>query len=243
MGAGRRALGGGRTGKIPQARSRHNMSFLLTRIRRVLADPPEEKFTHHVNVAISAHWKTLFESNTFLSKPPSDELRATLAAQQKACADAEQKHLAYVTAQLALWELKRKAFDLDATLGGLPGAPGPLHSADYGTHWILFDWKPPATGGPVWGYRVERSTDNLNFYVADMGVEPEITLVHQPQNVKIYYRVVAFNGWGDGPPSSIFGIQFDPELVDVAKRRLPQKRKQPARAKISKKKTKKNKKP
>ena len=28
------------------------MSFLLTRIRRVLADPPEEKFTHHVNVVI-----------------------------------------------------------------------------------------------------------------------------------------------------------------------------------------------
>ena len=147
------------------------------------------------------------------------ELRANLAAQQKACADAEQKHQAYVTATFALWEAKRDAFLLEATLGGLPGAPGPLQSSDYGTHWILFHWQPPETGGPVWGYRVERSTDNRNFYMADMGVEPEITLVNQPQNVKIYYRVVAFNGWGDGPSTGVFGIKFDPELVDVAKRR------------------------
>jgi len=36
---------------------------------------------------------------------------------------------------------------------------------------------------------------------------------HQPQNVKLYYRVVAFNGCGDGPPGPVFGIQFDPTLV------------------------------
>jgi hypothetical protein len=184
--------------------------------------PPQEKFTHHVNNAICAHWKTLFDDKKFLSKPPGDELRALIAEQQKACADAEQKHQAYVTASLALWETKRNAFQLEATLGGLPGAPGPLHSADYGTHWILFHWQPPATGGPVWGYRVERSTDNRNFYLADMGVEPEITLVHQPQNQKLYYRVVAFNGWGDGPPSAVFGVKFDPELVDARKRKEPE---------------------
>ena len=104
----------------------------------------------------------------------------------------------------------------------MPGAPGPLHSADYGTHWILFHWQPPETGGPVWGYRVERSTDNVNFYMADMGVELEITLVHQPQNVKLYYRVVAFNGWGDGPSAGVFGIKFDPELVDRRRRPEPE---------------------
>ena len=65
--------------------------------------------------------------------------------------------------------------------------------------------------------------DNRNFYLADMGVEPEITLQHQPQNVKLYYRVLAFNGWGDGPPSPVFGIRFDPELVDEEKRKQPPK--------------------
>ena len=54
-----------------------------------------------------------------------------------------------------------------------------------------------------------------------MGVEPEITLQHQPQNVKLYYRVVPFNGWGDGPTNGVFGIKFDAELVDVSKRKKP----------------------
>ncbi len=194
------------------------MSFLLTRIRRVLADPPEEPFTHQVSNALCAHWKTLFERNSRFSEKMSDELRDLLAEQQRVCAEAEQKHQAYVAASLAMWEAKRNAFQLEATLGGLPGVTGPLNSADYGTHWILFHWQPPATGGPVWGYHIERSSDNRNFYLADMGVEPEITLVHQPQNVKLYYRVLAFNGWGDGPPSPVFGIQFDPELVDAGQR-------------------------
>jgi hypothetical protein len=194
------------------------MSYRLTRIRRALADPPQEPFTHHLNNAICAHWKTLFEGDTRLVGKMSVELRELLAKQQKACAEAEQKHQAYVAASLTLWETKRNAFLLEATLGGLPGAPGPLRSADYGTHWILFHWQPPTTGGPVWGYRVERSADNRNFYLADMGVEPEITLVNQPQNVQLYYRVLAFNGWGDGPPSPGFGIQLDPALVDARKR-------------------------
>jgi hypothetical protein len=195
------------------------MSYLLTRIRRVLAEPPQEPFTHHLNNALCAHWKTLFEDKNFLKKPPNDELRALLAEQQKACADAEEKHQAYVTAQFTLWETKRAAFRIEATLGGLPGQPGSPRSADYGTHWILFHWEPPGIGGPVWGYRIERSDDNRNFYLADMGVEPEITLQHQPQNVKLYYRVVPFNGWGDGPPSPVFGIKFDPEIVDARKRK------------------------
>jgi hypothetical protein len=198
------------------------MSYVLTRIRRVLAEPPEEKFTHHINNAICAHWKTLFEDKKFLSKQPGAELLAIIAEQQKACADAEQKHQAYVAAALALWEAKRDAFKLEATLGGKPGQPGPLCSADWGTHWILFHWQPPETGGPVWGYRIERSDDNRNFYLADMGVEPEITLLHQPQNVKLYYRVVPFNGWGDGPSNGVFGIKFDPELVDLHKREEPE---------------------
>lgn len=197
------------------------MSYLLTRIRRVLATPPKEKYTHHVSNAIGAHWKTLFASPEFGCDKMGPELQNRLAEQQLAVAVAERDHQAYVTTTLTLWEVKRDLFQLDATLGGKPGQPGPLCSADYGTHWILFDWAPPETGGPVWGYHIERSADNENFYLADMGIEPEITLQHQPQNTKIYYRVAAFNGWGDGLPSPVFEITFDPELTDVAKRKKP----------------------
>ena len=194
------------------------MSFLLTRIRRALSEPPSEPFTHHLGNALCAHWKALFEGDPRLAGKMSEDFHDQLAELQAASADAEQKHQAYIAANLAAWEAKRNAFKLEASLGGLPGAPGPLCSADYGTHWILFHWDPPATGGPVWGYRVERSPDNRHFYLADMGVEPEITLVNQPQQVKLYYRVVPFNGWGDGPPGPVFGIRFDPELVDARQR-------------------------
>jgi hypothetical protein len=197
------------------------MSYRLTRIRRVLAEPPQEPFTHHVNNAVCAHWKSLFTSPQFMGDKLSDQLRAVFAEQERCCADAEEKHQRFVAAQLDLWEAKRDAFQLEATLGGQPGQPGPLGSADWGMHWILFHWQPPATGGPVWGYRIERSADNRDYYLADMGVEPEITVQHQPQNVKLYYRVVAFNGWGDGPPSPVFGIRLDPELVDEARRDRP----------------------
>jgi len=42
------------------------MSYRLTRIRRVLAEPPQEESTHHVNNAVCAHWQTLFTSPQFI---------------------------------------------------------------------------------------------------------------------------------------------------------------------------------
>jgi hypothetical protein len=193
------------------------MSYLLTRIRRALAESPEEELTSAVLAALIAHWASLFAGDPVKFALLGPHLKALNGA----AAHSEEAQQRYVTASLAEWEAKRAAFQLDATLGGPPGRPGPLWSADWGTHWILFDWKPPETGGPVWGYRIERSEDNRNYYLADMGVEPEIILQHQPQNVKFYYRVVPFNGWGDGPPSPVFGIMFDPELVDEEKRNQP----------------------
>jgi hypothetical protein len=189
--------------------------FLLTRIRRMLADPPEEPHTHALNTALNAHWKSLFDVEVKLS----DKLRRNFAEMQRCAQIAEEKHLVFVAAELALWEAKRAAFQLEATLGGLPGQPGSLQSADWGTHWILFHWTEPATGGPVWGYRLERRAGRQPFYVADLGVEPEITLVNQPQGRVMHYRVVPFNGWGDGPPSAEFKIKFDPELREKGKRR------------------------
>jgi len=45
------------------------MSFLLTRIRRALAEPPEEPTTTPMLVAITAHWKSLFESDPVKFEP------------------------------------------------------------------------------------------------------------------------------------------------------------------------------
>jgi|GEM_PF-5612129 hypothetical protein len=189
------------------------MSFVLHRIRKALAEPPEEPMTHAVLVAVNAHWKSLFDKEINLS----DELAASVKEMNRhaqVSLDAEEKR---VTCQLALWEAKRAAFQIEATLGGAPGTPGPLQSSDWGTNWILFEWTAPENGGLPWGYRVERSADNRDFYTAEMCVDTEVTLIRQPQGQKFYYRVVAFNGWGDGAPSPVFGIKFDTELVDLHK--------------------------
>ena len=191
------------------------MSYLLTRIRRALAEPPQEAMSHAILTGISAHWESLFKSDPVKFAPLNPHINGTNAAAAKS----EEAQLQYVTAILAEWEAKRAVFQLDATLGGPPGQPGGFNSEDWGTHWILFQWTAPAAGGPVWGYRVERSTDNLGFCVADVCIETEVTLLRQPQGRKLYYRVIPFNGWGDGPASNTFDITLDAELVDCAKRR------------------------
>ena len=197
--------------------NKSRVSFLLTRIRRALAEPPQEPMTHCLLVALSAHWKNLFEREHTLS----DELRPFIMEAQEKLQVAQEADQNHITCALAAWEAKRAAFYPETTLGGLPGRPGPLDSADWGTHWILFHWRAPETGGPVWGYRIERSGDNRHFYAAEMCIETEATLLHQPQGQKFYYRAVPFNGWGDGPPSAVFGTEFDPELVDEENHREP----------------------
>ena len=186
------------------------MSFVLYRIPKALAEPPEEPMTHALLVALAAHWKSLFDSDPKKWDCLGENLKG-MQAQIKVALAADERH---VTCMLALWEAKRAAFQLDATLGGPPAAPGPLQSSDWGTHWILFCWTAPETGGLPWGYRVERSTDNRHFIPVEMCVDTEVTLLNQPQGQKFYYRIVAFNGMGDGPPSPVFGIKFDPALVD-----------------------------
>ncbi len=190
------------------------MSFLLTRIRRALAEPPQEPMTGALLAALAAHWECLFASDPVkfaLLRPHMELLHADAARTE----EAQQQ---YVTATLTAWEARRAAFQLDAALGGPPGRPGSLDSFDWGTHWILFHWTAPAAGGPVWGYRVERSLYNREFCVVDVCIATETTLLRQPQNQKLYYRTIPFNGWGDGPASSIFGIKMDAELVDWRKR-------------------------
>ncbi len=191
------------------------MSFLLTRIRRALAEPPQEEMTGPVLAALAAHWESLFASDPVKFAP----LRPHIEGLKADAARTEEAQQQYVTTTLAAWEARRAAFRLDATLGGLPGRPGGFESSDWGTHWILLDWKAPEAGGPVWGYRVERSTDNREFCVVDVCITTETTLLHQPQGQKFYYRVIPFNSWGDGPASNVFGIMLDAELVDSRKRR------------------------
>lgn len=191
------------------------MSFLLNRIRRALAQPPQEDMTGPLLQAVAAHWRCLFNSEPAKFEP----LREHIEGLEKAARQSQDAQQQCITADLAAMEAKHTAFPLDATLGGLPGQPGPLYSSDWGTHWILFKWSPPLAGGPVWGYRLERSADNREFCLMDVCIDSEVTLLNQPPNQKFYYHVVPFNGCGDGPASPVFGIKFDSELVDWHRRR------------------------
>jgi hypothetical protein len=188
------------------------MSFLLTRIGRALAEPPKEAMTHALLTALNAHWKCLYDSDPQKWHVMTEHIQHIQAGMTIANA-ANDKH---ITFSLAAWEARRAAFQLKATLGGpSEKSPGPLRSSDWGTHWILFDWAPSQTGALVWGYRVERSADNCVFYPVEVCVENEVALLNQPQNQKFYYRVIPFNGFGDGPPSAIFAVTFDAELIPL----------------------------
>ena len=105
------------------------MSFLLTRIRRALAEPPQEPMTGALLAALAAHWECLFASDPVkfaLLRPHMELLHADAARTE----EAQQQ---YVTATLTAWEARRAAFQLDAALGGPPGRPGSLDSFDWGT--------------------------------------------------------------------------------------------------------------
>ena len=88
-----------------------------------------------------------------------------------------------------------------------PGQTRLLEVPKQGKGWLFLDWKPPADGGKVGAYKVQRRV---------VGVEPvsdrwedvatailtESTLVEQPEKTELEYRVIAVNKAGEGQVSN-----------------------------------------
>ncbi len=95
------------------------------------------------------------------------------------------------------------------TLGRVPGAPSGLSATAAGSSRINLTWRaaPRGSGGAVSGYRIEVSANGLSGWstvlsnsrstatrYTDTGLAPGTTR---------YYRVLAINGAGVGPPSNV----------------------------------------
>jgi hypothetical protein len=69
--------------------------------------------------------------------------------------------------------------------------------------WVFLDWKQPAEGGRVSGYKVQRrERPEGAWQEVSTAIETESTLVDQPKKTELEYRVIAINKSGEGSPSN-----------------------------------------
>ena len=182
----------------------------MGRLERFLADDPDVPPTSALLCAILVHWTRLYDSD-----PQERACLAEFIPPMKAkLAEVLELERKLVETSMNLWEAQRAAMNPSTVVGIPPGPPAPWRSCDHRLNWCLLQWDPPETGGPPWGYRVERSTDNRHFVPVEITLTPEVLLLDQPEHVKFYYRVVAFNAFGDGPPGIVFGVMFGPDVAE-----------------------------
>jgi len=84
-----------------------------------------------------------------------------------------------------------------------PGEVRDIRILSEGDTWITLRWNPPADGGAVGMYRIQRKTKDAGVW-DDVGssVDTVETLSQQPRGIQMDYRVLAVNKAGVGPPSA-----------------------------------------
>ena len=101
----------------------------------------------------------------------------------------------------------------------LPNAVTLVSPADLATNVVSMpslSWTPAATGGIPTGYKIylDQNADPVTLY-ATVAASPYTVTPPLSYSTTYYWKVVAFNGVGDGPASSIrsFTVQADPTLT------------------------------
>ena len=85
----------------------------------------------------------------------------------------------------------------------VPGQTRLLEAPKQGDGWVFLDWKPPADGGKVGAYTIERRGRPAGpWEQVATAILTEATLVEQPKQTELEYRIIAVNKAGDGPPSN-----------------------------------------
>lgn len=143
-----------------------------------------------------------------------------VAAQATAQQATEAKHTAFDDLTLAMISVLRYAENTvhgnDAKLAALgwsgkaaptsldaPGQPRSLEAPHQGWGWLILDWKPPAEGGAVASYKIERrQLPGETWETVGMSLETEMTLNNQERSKEWEYRVIAVNKAGEGAPSN-----------------------------------------
>lgn len=85
----------------------------------------------------------------------------------------------------------------------IPGQPRLLEAPKQGDGWLFLDWKQPADGGKPNAYTIQRRhrPDGPWADVAT-AILTETTLVAQPKQTELEYKVIAVNKAGTGPESN-----------------------------------------
>ncbi|NJL81991.1 MAG: fibronectin type III domain-containing protein [Chloroflexaceae bacterium] len=110
----------------------------------------------------------------------------------------------YNDAQLKLlgWGGRRERTSLQP-----PGQSRSLEAPRQGEGWVFLDWKEPTEGGTVAAYKVQsRPRTTETWQESGTAIASEITLVNQPRNTPLEYRVVAINKVGEGQPSNTVAV-------------------------------------
>ena len=198
--------------------------FLLHRIRRMTENPSAANLTPGLEAAAYLHWITCHarEPERFAAVAPQlSELRKNLADYLKLTALETAAHLELMATTKESVGAVTGTRDFETAPGQM--APGRVEmiNTQFGFNWVLVYWEVPRAGGKPWGYRVYR-TDKLSAPVLVATVtEPEALLPEQPERLKLYYHVTAFNGAGESAASGDYGLMLNAPEEDEPHRAAP----------------------
>jgi hypothetical protein len=182
----------------------------------MIDNPRAEDITPGLEVAMYLHWISLYEHDPkrFAAlEPKLPELRKHLADYLSLTAREIEAHLELMSATQpggseAVGTRDFRAADDHAVL---PGGVRSLN-AQFGLNWVLLSFSVPTDGGKPWGYhvyRTDKKSRTAPLVLVATVVEPEALLREQPQRVKFYYSVRAFNGAGEGPADGDYGLMLN----------------------------------
>ncbi len=86
----------------------------------------------------------------------------------------------------------------------VPGAVRSLWCHPTPSGGLLFAWGLPPDGGPVEGYRIERTRQGREYELVQESARPSFALPPLPFNDGWFYRVTAFNARGQGAARWVF---------------------------------------
>ncbi len=194
--------------------------FHLHRIERMTTNPAEAKITPGLEAAAYLHWITCYERDpkSFAAlESQLTELRKELADYQELTARETAAHLELKSALLEKNQDVTGTKDFRAE--PVEAAPSRVArvNAQFGWNWVLLDWDAPGAGGKPWGYRVYRTDKRRASVLVATVVAPEALLPQQPEGLKLYYYVTAFNAAGETPPSPEFGLMLNaPDEIETS---------------------------
>lgn len=89
----------------------------------------------------------------------------------------------------------------------VPGQTRLLEAPKQGAGWLFLDWKQPTEGGKAKAYKVQRRNRSAGTWkTVATAILSEITLVDQPKQAELEYRVIAINKAGEGQPSNTVAV-------------------------------------